>query len=99
MGQVAKAERTESQRDQVVLMPRDSRMHVKLVSKDPDLYKLCREIVGEMANPNWTITAVEAVDTDLETDLYIGTFVPIFCHRPSFIPARLAISSWCSAKI
>jgi len=49
-------------------------MDVKLVSKDQDLYKLCREILGEINNPNWTITAVEAVDSHLQADLYIWDF-------------------------
>jgi signal transduction histidine kinase len=49
-------------------------MHAQLVSKDQDLYKLCREIVGEIAGSNWTFTAVQTVDSHPQADLYIWDF-------------------------
>src|ERR1051326_1278825 len=51
-------------------------MLVKLVSKDPELYKLCRETLGDIPGHQWTITAVDAMDTDLSADLYLWDFHP-----------------------
>ena len=49
-------------------------MQIRLISKDPELYKLCCEIVAEIANPNWTIAAAGIADTHLEADLHIWDF-------------------------
>lgn len=89
MGQVTKAEYTEPVREQLTINPFVPRMQVMLVSKDKDLYKLCCEIVGEIANPKWTIAAAESADTNLEADLYIWDFCshllppPQLHHSPS----------------
>ncbi len=67
----------------------ESPMKVMVVSKDPELYKLCCEIIGEIANPNWTIAATDSVATRSEADLYIWDFgadllsLPQPRHSPS----------------
>ena len=71
MGRVTKVEYAEPQ---MVLNQVNPRMHIKLVSKDQELYKLCCEIIGDIANPNWAITAVESIDTHPQADLYIWDF-------------------------
>ena len=74
MGQVTKVESGEASREFEELKRGDSQMQVMLVSKDPELYKLCCEILGEIGNPNWTIASTESVDLRMEADLYIWDF-------------------------
>jgi signal transduction histidine kinase len=51
-------------------------MDVKLISPDPDLYKLCREILAEIPGHYWTISAVTAQDAGADSDLYLWDFQP-----------------------
>src|SRR5581483_607870 len=85
MAQVAKTE-FETRREQPMVKTGLSPLHVKLVSKDQDLFKLCREILAEIANPNWTIQAVESVDTDTDADLYIWDFCSNLLPLPPMEP-------------
>lgn len=78
MGRVTKLEFIESVREHLAL----KRMQVMLISKDRELYKLCCEIMGEIANPNWTIAATESVDPLPEADLYIWDSGPNFLPLP-----------------
>jgi signal transduction histidine kinase len=59
-------------------------MFVKLVSKDNELYKLCRETLGDIPGHNWTITAVDTVEADLTADLYLWDF-----HLNLLLPAHI----------
>ncbi len=62
-------------------------MDVKLISTDTDLYKLCRETLGEMPGHDWAITAVETVESDLTGDLYLWDF-----HPELLLPAHIFTS-------
>jgi signal transduction histidine kinase len=60
-------------------------MDVKLISQDGDLYRLCREILGDIPGHPWTITAVasEDADTGTEADLYLWDYrlhIPLPAH-------------------
>jgi signal transduction histidine kinase len=59
-------------------------MFVKLVSKDHELYKLCRETLSDIPGHHWTITAVDAVEGDLTEDLYLWDF-----HPNLLLPAQI----------
>jgi len=83
MGRVTKVERIDAAAEQARLKPYDLRMQVKVVSKDPELYSLCCEIVGEIGNPNWAIMPAEAADTRSEADLYVWDFNSNFLPPPN----------------
>jgi signal transduction histidine kinase len=88
MGQVTKVEIGEAAWEFEGVKHDCSHMEVILVSKDPELYKLCCQIIGEMDNPNWTIAATESVDSLLEADLYIWDFVSGSLPFPQYALSR-----------
>jgi signal transduction histidine kinase len=49
-------------------------MNVTVVSRDRELYQLCRDILGEVSKQNWTISVVEAEGTIREADLYLWDY-------------------------
>jgi signal transduction histidine kinase len=64
-------------------------MYVKLVSEDRDLYKLCRESLGEIPGHNWNISAVASPEDDVGSDLWLWDYHPAMVlpeyttHSPS----------------
>ncbi len=64
-------------------------MYVKLVSQDPELYKLCRESLAEIPGRNWNISAIASQADDDGSDLWLWDYhpamvLPEFCtHSPS----------------
>jgi signal transduction histidine kinase len=49
-------------------------MNVTVFSKDRELYRLCREILGEVSNQKWTISVGETEDPAVEAALYLWDF-------------------------
>ncbi|HJT87038.1 MAG TPA: HAMP domain-containing sensor histidine kinase [Bryobacteraceae bacterium] len=49
-------------------------MKIRLVSQDPDLYKLCSEILAEFSEPRWEITTAATEDAD--TGLSVWDYEP-----------------------
>src|ERR1017187_1859749 len=68
---------------------RIGQMFVKLVSEDRDLYKLCRESLGEIPGHNWNISAVASPEDDVGSDLWLWDYHPAMVlpeyttHSPS----------------
>ena len=46
-------------------------MNVTLISRDKELYRLCRDILAEVTKQNWTISAVDPGHVPLNSDLYL----------------------------
>ena len=74
MGRVTKIDRNEVAREHQAIKSCDLRMQLKVVSKDPELYSLCCEIVGEIGNPNWSIASVDSAEGRPEADLYVWDY-------------------------
>jgi signal transduction histidine kinase len=51
-------------------------MHVKLVTEDRDLYKLCRESLADIPGHNWNICAVASQDDDDGSHLCLWDYHP-----------------------
>jgi signal transduction histidine kinase len=53
-------------------------MDIKLVSKDSELYRLCREVIAEIAEAGhaWTISTISTKEFRAEADLYIWDYEP-----------------------
>jgi signal transduction histidine kinase len=64
-------------------------MYVKLVSEDPELYKLCRESLAEIPGHDWNISAVASQEDDDGSDLWLWDYHPAMAlpeystHSPS----------------
>ncbi len=62
-------------------------MHITVISQDRELLKVCKEILGEIGSPQWTIVAVAPHDAVPGSDLYIWDFQTHF-----LIPAHVSAS-------
>jgi len=62
-------------------------MNVALISRDKDLYRLCRDILADVTKENWTLSAVEPEETPHNADLYLWDL------QPSIFPAEFPNSS------
>ena len=51
-------------------------MKIALMSRDTDLDRLCREILGELSMEEWSLFMAPAVDCPVECDLYIWDGAP-----------------------
>jgi len=51
-------------------------MNVKLVSRDRDLVKLCREILAELPCRHWTLSVISADEPTAGADLWLWDFHP-----------------------
>jgi signal transduction histidine kinase len=51
-------------------------MNVRLVSEDRDLYKLCRELLAEIPDLHWDVSAVAAEDAIEDSDLSLWDYHP-----------------------
>lgn len=51
-------------------------MRIELVSEDGDLYRMCRDILTEVAGLRCNLTAVSAENATPDADLYIWDFQP-----------------------
>jgi signal transduction histidine kinase len=49
----------------------EATMNITLISRDHDLYRLCRDILAEIPTPNWTVSVAESEDAQPAADLYI----------------------------
>jgi signal transduction histidine kinase len=64
-------------------------MYVKIVSEDPELYKLCRESLAEIPGHNWNVSAVASQEDDDGSDLWLWDYHPAMAlpeyatHSPS----------------
>lgn len=59
-------------------------MNVKLISQDADLYKLCREILGELSGRERYLSTATVEDCSWDADLYIWDF-----HAKTGLPEGL----------
>ena len=62
-------------------------MNVTLISRDKDLYRLCRDILADVTKQNWTVSAVEPDEAPDNADLYLWDL------QPSIFPAEFPNSS------
>ena len=56
-------------------------MNVTLISRDKELYRLCRDILADVTKQNWDLSVVEPEDAPHNADLYLWDL------QPSTIPA------------
>jgi len=62
-------------------------MNVTLISRDKDLYRLCRDILADVTKQNWNLSVSEPEEAPLNADLYLWDL------QPSTIPAGFLSSS------
>ena len=62
-------------------------MNVAVVSRDPELHRLCREILGEVAKQAWTVSLIEPEQVPYGADLYLWDF------QNASVAARFPINS------
>src|SRR5579872_3884676 len=51
-------------------------MHVKLISNDRELLKLCREIVANLEEENWILSAALPEEAGADADVYLWDYQP-----------------------
>ena len=62
-------------------------MNVTIISRDNELYRLCRDILADVTKQNWDLSVAEPEEAPRNADLYLWDI------QPSTIPAGFRAGS------